>query len=206
MASKALLQAIAVCAELTQTQLSEAAARVFAADLSQYPEDQVLAALTRCRRELKGRLTLGAVIERLDDGRPGPEEAFALLPRDESASVVWTEEMAEAAVAASPHFEDGDTIAARMAFRETYQRALQRARDARRPVRWTASWGWDVRGRELAVVEAVARGRITAERASKMLPELSAEALVAIGLPAPVEDRVGLRKLAALQGGERAQG
>ena len=95
-ASKAILQAIAVTAELTGTQLSEPAARVFAGDLAAYPEAQVLGALTRCRKEVRGRLTLQDVIGRLDDGRPGAEEAWAMLPKDEAASCVWTDEMCSA--------------------------------------------------------------------------------------------------------------
>ena len=91
-----LLEALAVTAELTGTELSEAAARAMVADLQAYPAQQVLVALTRCRRELKGRLTIAAVLERLDDGRPGPNEAWAMIPQDEAGSVVWTQEMAEA--------------------------------------------------------------------------------------------------------------
>ena len=94
--SENLLKAIAVTAELTDTDLSEAAARVMAEDLAMYPEKQVLGALIKCRRELKGRLRISDVIERLDDGRPGPEEAWAIIPRSESDSVVWNRDMAEA--------------------------------------------------------------------------------------------------------------
>ena len=81
-----LLQALAVTAELTGTELSEPAARVMANDLAAYPVQQVLGALTRCRRELKGRLTVAAILERLDDGRPGPNEAWAMIPQDEAVN------------------------------------------------------------------------------------------------------------------------
>ena len=81
--SSKLNEAIAVTAELTGTVLSKVAAQVMAEDLARYPEAQVMGALTRCRRELKGRLTIADVISRLDDGRPGVEEAWAMLPKDE---------------------------------------------------------------------------------------------------------------------------
>jgi hypothetical protein len=70
-ASSRLSEAVAVTLELTGTTLSEVAARMMADDLARYPEQQVMGALTRCRRELKGRLTIADVISRLDDGRPG---------------------------------------------------------------------------------------------------------------------------------------
>ena len=66
-----ILKAVAVTAELTGAELSETALRVMAADLDSYSETAVLRALDRCRRELKARLTLGAVLERIEeqDGR-----------------------------------------------------------------------------------------------------------------------------------------
>ena len=75
-----ILKAIAVTAELTGTELSEAALRVMAGDLDTYPEAAVLRALDRCRRELKTRLTLAAALERIEgqDGRPGADEAWAI--------------------------------------------------------------------------------------------------------------------------------
>ena len=64
--SEPILEAIAVTAELTGTQFTKAGARVFAQDLAAYPEPLVLAALRRCRREVKGKLSLQDVIGRLD--------------------------------------------------------------------------------------------------------------------------------------------
>src|ERR1043165_278765 len=123
--STLLLKAIAVTAELTGTTMSEAAASVMAEDLTRYPENQVLVALTRCRRELRGRLTIADVIQRLDDGRPGPEEAWAMIPQDEAPSVVWTQEMASAFGIALPLMDD--PVAARMAFKEAYAKAVAKA-------------------------------------------------------------------------------
>lgn len=169
-----VLKSIAVTAELAGTQLSEAAARVFAADLAGYPPEQVVAALTRCRRELKGRLTVADVLSRIaeSDGRPGAEEAWAMMPRDEAQSVVMTDEMAAAMGTALPLLRDGDAIAARMAFKEAYQREVQRAREEGRPPRWFASLGHDRSGREGVLREAVQRGRLPAAQARKYLPQI----------------------------------
>lgn len=170
MASSALLQAIAVCAELTRTQLSEAAARVLADDLSRYPERQVLHALSRCRRELRSGLTLADILARLDDGRPGPEEAWAMMPRDESQSVVWTDEMAQAWGVARPLIDEGDTIAGRMAFLEHYRGLVQTARDRGLPPHWTPSLGHDPAGREAVLVEAAEKGRLLPSHVAGLLP------------------------------------
>lgn len=168
--TKSLLEAIAVTAELTQTQLSKAAARIMAEDLARYPEHLVLDALTRCRRELKGRMSIADVLTRIDDGRPEGEEAWAMLPKDEGASVVWTQEMATAFGVAYPLIRSGETIPARMAFLEKYRTEVRKARDSGAPVKWTPSLGHDVQSREAVLLEAARLGRLPRDHVQGLLP------------------------------------
>src|SRR4029077_5764846 len=110
--------------------LSEAAIRVMVDSLSGYPEQQVLGALQKCCKELTSKLTLAAILTRLDDGRPGAEEAWAMLSTvlgNEQASLVWTEEMREAYGVV--RLVADDPIAARMAFKERYTTLVSAARD-----------------------------------------------------------------------------
>lgn len=192
MASKRLLQALAVAAELTGTQLSAQAARVFADDLARYPEDQVLAALERCRRELRGHLTPADVFTRLDDGRPGPEQAWAALAKDEASSCFWTEEMREAAAIAQSLIGAGDTVQARMAFLEAYRVAVQRARDAGCLPMWSFSPGTDKAGREQAILDAVEKGRLSATCAQDLLPHHRGDAVLDARLLALAQQSVRL--------------
>lgn len=168
------LKAIAVAAELTGTELSAVALRVMDGDLAAYPEAAVLRALDRCRKELKGRLTLAAVLERVEecDGRPGPEEAWAiaLASSDEAETVIWTDEISQAMAVAQPLLEARDKVAARMAFCETYERIVRVAREANVPCRWVASLGADHERRALAVAAAVQAGRIGHAQAGHYLP------------------------------------
>lgn len=182
MPSIELLQAVAVTAELCGRTFSEGAARMFVADLSAFSEEAVLKALGRCRREVKGMLTIQDVVSRIDDGRPGPEEAWAQMPFDESQSVVWTDEMAQAFGVALPLLEEGEKVAARMAFKEAYLRLIGEARDAGKPVNWTPSLGYDVRGRDAVVADAVAKGRLSYSYAQTVCPALPpmAETIVAL--------------------------
>lgn len=176
MPTENLIQAIAVTAELCGRSFTAAAASVFVDDLSAYPEHQVLGALRRCRREVRGVLTVQDVISRLDDGRPGAEEAWAMIPKDESGSVVWSSEMAEAYGIAAPLLAEGDTIAARMAFREAYARLVAAARDAGRPVDWFPSLGSDPLQRDAAIERAVLAGRMLIGHAAAIAPRLDAAA------------------------------
>ena len=174
MQTSELLEAIAVTAELCGRVLSPAAAQVFCADLAPYPAAQVVAALARCRKEVRGMLTVQDVVSRLDDGRPGPEEAWASLPKDESSSAVWTDEMSEAFGIAASLLDAGDKIGARMAFKESYLARVSAARDAGRPVNWTATLGHDSRARDGVLIEAVAKNRLTLAQARIYAPLLAA--------------------------------
>lgn len=176
-----LIKACAVTAELTGSEMTDAAAKVMVDDLSVYPPEQVFGALKRCRRELRGRLTLAEIIARLDDGRPGPEEAWAEIPKDEADSTVWTAEMRTAFGAAEPLLAAGDEIGARMTFKEVYTAEVTRARTERRPPRWQLSQGYnhtDRRdahaGRKAAITKALERGRIDESTALALLPDYHA--------------------------------
>jgi hypothetical protein len=178
MISSKVIEAIAVTAELCGRVFSPAAAAVFANDLDGFSEQSVLGALTRCRKEVRGMLTLQDVVSRIDDGRPGVEQAWAMLPHGEDTSVVWSEEMAEAWGQAAPLLADGDRIGARMAFKETYAKKVADARDQRIAPKWTCSFGRDVQGRQAALIEAVRHNRLSLEHATQLLPADAGEGLV----------------------------
>lgn len=97
-----------------------------------------------------------------DDGRPGPEEAWAIAARsaDEAETVVWTQEIAEAFGVARVLQIEGDGVGARMAFKETYGRLVESARARRVPVAWSASEGHDPERRQAAIVAAIEAGRL----------------------------------------------
>lgn len=175
MPSSQVLEAVAVTAELCGRTFSPAAASMFVADLAGFTDGAVLKALSRCRREVRGVLTVSDVVSRIDDGRPGPEEAWAMLPRDEETTVVWTDEMRAAWAIARPMLEADEDIPARMAFKEAYVKAVSEARENRTTVRWQASLGHDRDGREQALTRAVELGRLSSDQAHKLIPVKSNE-------------------------------
>jgi len=59
-----------------------------------------------------------------------------------------------------------------MAFKERYTALVSAARNLHRPVKWTASLGYDQTYREAVVREAVERKRLTQEQAFKLCPSL----------------------------------
>lgn len=164
-----LYKALAVTAEVTGANPTEAAIRAMADRLAPYPGEVVAKALERCQVELRRPLTLGDIFDRLEDGHLGPEEAWAMVARvEEEETIVWTDQMATAYGAA--HGALPDRVAARLAFVEAYRREVATARQRGHPPRWWPSLGWDPAKRVAPIVDAVALGRLTPHMAQAALP------------------------------------
>ena len=163
-------------AEVIGDQLRPTAAVFMVSDLAAYPMQLLERALAGCRRELKGKLSLAAILERIDDGHPSPNEAWAIAVRaeNEGATVVWTEQTRDAWNAALPLLEAGDRIAARPAFLEVYTRLLKEARAAQKTATHQVSLGADASGRDGVLQQAVAAGHLRHEQVAEF-----------IALPAP---------------------
>lgn len=179
--------ALAICAtaEVLGQTLTTEAAEMMADDLADHPASVVSAALKACRRELTGRLTLGAILQRVQasDGRPGKDEAWAIAmtTNDEFETVVLTEEIQLALAAAKPVLDAGDKIGARMAFISAYERFVAQAREDARPVNWHVSVGFDANRRIQAVTKAMELKRIPHEHAQKYLADLSVDPITEDG-------------------------
>lgn len=169
-----ITKALAVTAELTGTELSAVALRAMEADLSQYPQPAVMSALNRCRRELTGRLTLAAILERLNaiDGRPTANEAWAIALRgfDETQTIVSNQEITEGMRSARPILDAGDEVGARMAFRDAYERIVAVNRDAGIKPEWFPSLGTDSRLRDSVLEDAERKGLLTQQHVAALLP------------------------------------
>jgi len=107
-----------------------------------------------------------------NDGRPGAEEAWAMVVRafDESETIVWTQEMALARQIAQPIMDMGDEVGARMAFKESYSRLIESARKERKPAEWSASIGLDVNKRQSALMDAEMRGLLPVGESLRLAP------------------------------------
>ena len=179
--NRQLAEALKTTAEIYGKQMSDAAAAMFIADLGRFTPEQILKSLARCRLELRTFPTIADIAARIDDGRPGPEEAWAMIPKDEYSSVVWTDEMRDAFAACRSLLEE-DFVAARMAFREKYSQLLAEARSLGRQARWTPSLGHDRHGREQALQRAVQRDLMASDHAQSLLPDLSVQTPASIAM------------------------
>lgn len=193
-----LAGAICATAETLGQTISASAAQLMAEDLAGYNPADIRAALQSCRRELTGKLTLAAILQRIQagDGRPGKDEAWsiALLSSDESDTVVMTDEIQLALGAARPVLDLGDKVGARMAFNSAYERLVIQSREEGKPVRWHVSVGFDANRRIEAINKAVQLKRIPKERGQLYLADLTHEPITDDG-----------RAIAGLLGGPAAK-
>lgn len=165
-----IVQALTVAFQFVNQSMPDIAIAEMAHELSAYPEAHVLAALKRCRSELKS-IRYSDIVDRLPGGHPGPEEAWSVIGpslRDESLTVVWTDQMREAFGVAVGLADD--PTAARMAFKETYVKLVNEARSRNQGPKWSVSAGTDTQHRALVVQEAVKAGKLLPEYARQFLP------------------------------------
>lgn len=175
-----LAAALCATAETLGHALSASAAELMAEDLAEYGMEHIAAALRACRRELTGKLTLGAIMQRIQaaDGRPGRDEAWAIALQagDERDTVVMTWEILAALQVACPILEARDKVGARMAFLSAYDRLIDQARQEAQPVKWEVSLGFDPDLRIRAIEQARNLGRLPAAEASRLLLQYAQEA------------------------------
>jgi len=98
------------------------------------------------------------ISERTGAKHIGCEEAWsiALESFDEYSTVVWTQPIAEARAIASNLYFDGDKVAARMAFKDAYNRIIKTAPEPS----WTVTEGFDMARRADAIKQAVLLKRL----------------------------------------------
>ena len=183
-----IVRALAETAEVCGSQLSENAQAIMADELDAYGFEDVTKALKRVMREHTGRLSLAAIIERLDEAKGmGVDAAWELAVRsriwDEQATLV----IPRAIIQAWPHaiWGAGDKVGARMAFKDAYPQRLAEMGDE-----VFVSLGWDAEGRQAAIEEAVRNGVITQARADRFrgLPAAHERKQIAQSKPTSVAD------------------
>ena len=163
-------EALTLAFQYVNQPMPDLAIAEMAHDLSVYPVDNVLAALRRCRSELKA-IRYGDILDRLPGGHPGPEEAWSIVSRgmqSEAYTVVWTDQMREA-YGVSCALGD-DLIAARLAFKECYQKLVSEARGRNHGPVWSISKGTDRHDQERAITEALKQGKLLPDYARRQLP------------------------------------
>ena len=127
------------------------------------------------------------------DGRPDAEEAWALSLKglDEGDTVMWTQEMAASWAISQQIMASGDSIGARMAFRQHYERLLQNSRESGVRVKWELSLGHDASRRNEAITQAVNRGLISQDKANHFLvAEITSEGRELAGMLGYSGDKV----------------
>jgi len=140
--------------------------------LMQYPLQAVQKAIDVHGKRSKFPPTPADIVSLLETNHKhlSADEAWALCPKTEFETVVWTDEMAEAYGSCYDLLAEGDKIGARMAFKGAYERLVNVAELKGKRPQWRISIGSDKTMIESAVRHAVSLGRINPQQAQKYLP------------------------------------
>lgn len=159
-------QEITATAEIFGKTLSKPTMKIIFDDLSEYTLDDVLLSLNKCRKTLKFFPTTAEIIEKIPKSsaiiHPGADEAWSICLQsfDEHNTVIMTKQIAEARGIALDLYDFGDKTAARMAFRDAYNRLIT---NATKP-EWFISEGFDKTLKSAAIEKAVSLGRLTSSK------------------------------------------
>lgn len=170
---------IAGTAEIIGQGLNQTAIAIMCEDLAEWEFNDIQAALTTCRREVKGRLSLKDIIDRLpkkSDELPTADELWGQIYEyltDEYKTFVLPE-MAFLALESTNGgvYElamSGDKTAARMAFKAAYERVSQGFNGK---VKYSIRLGTDRENRANAIKTAYLEKKITKDTAAAFLPDI----------------------------------
>lgn len=155
-------------------QMNEIKLRAFASELDGVSLDDLQASIKFYRRQ-PGRRNMPSpadYIAAIPDGHPSVNEAWALIPKNDDDSVIWSEEMRMAYADAAPMVKEGSISNAFFTFKESYEKLVAESKQNRTKPKWSMSPGLDKSGRETAIIKAVEKKRISLELACKILPEI----------------------------------
>lgn len=194
MAKNEMSELLLLMAEYHKEDISPARLAMFCEDLKTYEIEAVRKAWVVYRRDPKNKFmpTPAQIVENFQDGRPTAQEAWALIPKDESGSVVWSEEM-RLAFGDSHQLIRSNPNGAFFVFRDSYDRRVRAARNSNQPPRWSPTFGDSKSGRASALKEAVDRGRIPISQAKNLLPE-AFEGAEVIHIPERVKNLIDSAK------------
>ena len=157
-------------------ELPEALVRIYYSDLGHFSNADLTEMFNAHRRDPDRGRFFPKPADLLAKAPQGPKHntadsawAICVSSFDESATVVWTQEIADARKAAKIIWDIGDKVGARMAFIGTYNAILGRLPPGAIP-KWRLSPGSDPEQRLEAVQRAQSMGLISPQQAHKLLP------------------------------------
>lgn len=158
--------------------ISPAAKAMFFTDLQAYPLHLIEAALQAHRVDPdRGRFTpkpadIASQIERRRAVQwLGADEAWAQVPKVEGQPGILNEVTAQALAVAAPLLAEGDDVAARMAFKSTYNRLTERAKLEKRAPQYFLSPGGTFEEQQAVLADAERQGLLP-PRAKHDMPAL----------------------------------
>ena len=169
---------IEITAEISGNPFKPQVIALMVEDLAEWDFNEIQAALNACRREVKGRLSLKDIIDRLPkkgDELPTADEMWGAIYdfcTDERKTFVLPDMAFKALESTNGGIweliQDGDKTGARMAFKGAYERLSQGFNGK---VQYSVRLGTDRQERETAIQAAYKQGLIDKSQIFQYLPD-----------------------------------
>ena len=161
---------IEITAEISGNPFKPQVIALMVEDLAEWDFNEIQAALNACRREVKGRLSLKDIIDRLPkkgDVLPSADEAWGQIVDfgNEYKTIIAPKIAFQAAYQGAFALMDTDKVGARMAFKAAYERLVPEYLN--KPIEYQISLSNDRNERREALIRAVEDGKITKQHALK---------------------------------------
>lgn len=168
---KKFISDLKIATSLFGKELTEPAIMMMVSVLSGYEENELCDSLKKCILKNKFFPTVADIISNLSSGHPNVEEAWALVPKTNDETAAMTQVMRRAFGSCYGLLEE-DLIAARMVFKEVYEKELMNALVGGEKPKWEITLGHDKSKRITALQDAVVKKRIAIEYARSFVHDL----------------------------------
>lgn len=175
---KEIADLINITAEIVGTPLKPTVVAIMVNDLAEYSVTGIKQALTVCRQEVKGRLSLKDIIDRLPNANalPSADEMFAQIAEwclDETKTFVLPEIAFRACEETNGGVYDAlmahDRTGARMAYKASYER-LAKAHTG--SLNYVVRTGTDKAHSEATILDAIKQGKLEQKNVQALLSHL----------------------------------
>jgi len=179
-----LLKAILVACDVTNTKMDDESVKFIHTKLVKYGDDAIKA-IEKATEHVEYKLTLASIMKHLPKTgeHPDAELAWAHVPKTETDTAYVTSAMLGAMDAAQPLYDQGDEVAARMAFKAAYSELIKTTEP---DFFFSGGYGMDYETKQQTKTAAIEKARqygwLTEEKATRLLTSIGSPG-TSTGLP-----------------------
>lgn len=166
-------------------QINKAQIEMWVDELKNFRADEIFSAYLKLRSN-STRVPLPVHVKNVLFDFPSADEAWALIPKSEDDFAIWCDPM-RIAYGVCRSLLETDEIAARMAFKGSYDSEVMKAKSENKRPDWTCSEGFKNHNKDFVLRMAIGRQWIREDHAAKWNPEFVLQAPKLLQIEGPKE-------------------